>query len=119
LRKRVFTFVEGCNLWDCQGQCLICAPSYSFSDFSQFHRFSSVMELAFPEIYTAEDLISFCSTSLPCYGTVCRVVEKSGDFFYVELPEEWQRARDFFVAAAKTLYQYDKKVFISFLGLLV
>ena len=61
--------------------------------------------LASREIYTAEDLIAFCST-LPTYGTVSRVSEgNKGDFYFIQLPDEWQRESTFLAEAAKTLYQ--------------
>ncbi len=62
-----------------------------------------------PDIYTADDLLAFCA-SLPCYGVVKKVAEKNGDYFYLVLPEEWQRETAFLVDAARALYQYDKKV---------
>ena len=62
-----------------------------------------------PEIYTPEDLLAYCA-SLPCYGVVCKVAEKRGDYFYLQLPEEWQREAAFLAEGARALYQYDKKV---------
>jgi hypothetical protein len=62
-----------------------------------------------PEIYTPEDLLAFCAT-LPCYGVVSKVAEKRGDYYYLLLPEEWQREAAFLAEAARSLYQYDKKV---------
>ncbi len=62
-----------------------------------------------PEIYTQEDLLAFCET-LPCYGTVSKVSEAKGDYHFIQLASEWQRASSFLVDAAKSLYQYDKKI---------
>jgi len=62
-----------------------------------------------PEIYTPEDLLAFCS-SLPCYGIVSKVAEKRGDYYFLLLPDEWQREAAFLAESARSLYQYDKKV---------
>ncbi len=68
------------------------------------------MQAERPEIYTAEDLLAYCA-SLPCYGIVSKVAaKKRGDYYFLKLPEEWQRDAAFLAEAARSLYQYDKKV---------
>lgn len=84
------------------------------------------------EIYSEEDIIAWCNVHLPLYGTVTRVDGMFGNkfFYYVALPDEWQKASGlvddlvwagltlahngpstgFLLKATAKVYQYNEKV---------